>query len=173
MPALAKPDSALGQFQSLAFDAQSKRAVTTHHDSSNGVRVWDSDTGQLLVVMCGHSGEVTDASFSPDGRRVLSASRDGTAKVWDSESGVCLLSLQAHGFGLESAVFSPDGCYIAAGSVRGDVQLWSGGSVCLATFVEHIFIVTHLVFSPDGRTSCSGDDAGIVCLRDICGFIEH
>src|SRR5262249_25542806 len=34
-----------------------------------------------------HQGEVWTASFSPDGRRIVTASSDNTAQVWDAESG--------------------------------------------------------------------------------------
>ena len=174
----AQPDSALGHFLSVSFDAQSKRTVTTHLDLPNGdmdfcVRVWDNDTGELLVVMAGHSGLVTRATFSPDGRRVLSASDDGTAKVWDAESGVCMLSLEEQGEKLRKAIFSPDGCYIATASNDMNVQLWRADGVRLATFAEHTAWVDHLVFSPDGRTLASGDYQGNVHIRDISGLVQH
>ena len=131
---LATPDYPLGEFRSLSFDHRSKRVVTTHGRSRNGesdlrVRVWDNDTGELLVTMSGHSEQVTHASFSPDGRRILSASWDSTAKVWDAASGACLLSLEGHKAGLTKAIFSPDGCYIATASRDRDVRLWRGDGV--------------------------------------------
>ena len=118
MPAAAQPNAALGGFNSLSFDPQGKRTVTSHSYIRGGnvdcrVRVWDNDTGELLVVMEEHSERATHATFSPDGRRILSASSDRSAKVWDAESGVCLFSLDGHETALMEAIFSPDGCYIA------------------------------------------------------------
>ena len=179
VPAVAKPDAALGYFRALLFDPQSKRVVTTHGDLPNGktdsrVRIWDNDTGELLVVMAGHSGLADYASFSPDGRRVLSASHDGTARVWDAESGVCLLSLEGHEAGLTNAIFSPDGCYIATASIDRNVYLWRGeDGIRLATFAEHTIDVKHLVFLPDGRALASGGFDGIVHIRDISGLVQH
>ena len=179
VPALATPDPGLGQFESLSFDPENQRAVSTHGQSRNGevdscVRVWDNETSELLAVLTGHSGKVTHANFSPDGRRVLSSSLDRTAKVWDPESGACLLSLEEVEEGLTKAIFSPDGCYIATASDHGYVQLWSGeDGVRLATFAEHTRWVTHLAFSPDGRTLASGDNDGIVHIRDISKLVSH
>ena len=44
----------------------------------------------LLVQVCslkGHRGDVTSVAFTPDGRHVLSGSRDKLVKVWDVETG--------------------------------------------------------------------------------------
>ena len=56
VPALAKPELALGRFSSVSFDPQSKRTVTIHSDSRGlprdfCIRVWDNDSGGLLAVM--------------------------------------------------------------------------------------------------------------------------
>jgi len=39
---------------------------------------------------------VTACTVTPDGRRVVSASWDGTLKVWDVESGACLFTQYAN-----------------------------------------------------------------------------
>jgi WD40 repeat protein len=44
-------------------------------------RVWDAQTGQPLTLPLEHRGGVASAEFSPDGRRVLTAS--GEARLWD------------------------------------------------------------------------------------------
>ena len=178
VPAVANPYALFGTFSSLSFDPQSKRTVTTHqhprYEMDLCVRVWDNDTGELLASMAGHSKTVDPASFSPDGRRVLSASMDGTAKVWDAESGVCLLSLGGHEAGVWSAIFSPDGRHIATAFYDRNIRLWRGeDGMCLATFAEHTRGVSHLAFSPDGHTLASGDVDGIVHIRDISGFVQH
>jgi WD40 repeat protein len=45
--------------------------------------VWDAATGKPLTSTLEHQGYVVGAAFSPDGTRVVTASRDKTARVWD------------------------------------------------------------------------------------------
>jgi WD40 repeat protein len=64
-----------------AFSPDDKRIVSGGlHD--NTVRVWDAATGKELRHYEGHRGVVTGVAFFPDGKRIASASHDGTARIW-------------------------------------------------------------------------------------------
>ena len=60
-----------------------------------------------------HAGEVASASFSPDGKRVVTASWDKTARVWDADTGKPVGEPMTHGKGVRSPRFSPDGKRVA------------------------------------------------------------
>ena len=64
-----------------AFSPDGKRIVAGGH-TDNMVRVWDSATGRELRCYEGHTSAVTRVAFFPDGKRLVSASRDGTARIW-------------------------------------------------------------------------------------------
>jgi WD40 repeat protein len=51
------------------------------------VRVWDPETGKEVRKLEGHTNDVNSANFSPDGKRIVSASDDKTVRVWDPETG--------------------------------------------------------------------------------------
>ena len=59
------------------------------------VKVWDAQTGQELLSFKGTSAYVSSVAFSPDGKRLASASWAATVKVWDAQTGQELLSFKA------------------------------------------------------------------------------
>ena len=74
-------------------------------------------SGRILRVFEGHKSGITSLVFSPDGRTLASASRDGTLHLWDVATGACLAILLALPEGW--AAFSPDGRYKIGGGVGG------------------------------------------------------
>jgi WD40 repeat protein len=73
-----------GHAYCAAFSPDGKRVVTGGF-FDNTVRVWDVETGKALHSYKGHTGGVTCVTcvtFFPDGKRIASASADGTARVW-------------------------------------------------------------------------------------------
>ena len=48
------------------------------------MRVWDVETGELLITLSGHELPARSVTFSPDGRRILSATRK-EMRVWETE----------------------------------------------------------------------------------------
>lgn len=72
-----------------------------------------------------HHRGVARAVFSPDGTRVLTASRDGTARVWDAATGEPISPALRHAAEVGDAVFSPDGLHAVTASDDHTVRLWS------------------------------------------------
>ena len=69
------------------------------------------------LTLTGHTKGVNSAAPFPDGRRLVTASDDKTAKVWDAETGAELLTLTGHTDIVISAALMPDGhSVLTAGS---------------------------------------------------------
>jgi WD40 repeat protein/serine/threonine protein kinase/tetratricopeptide (TPR) repeat protein len=71
-----------------------------------------------------HAGPVHGADFSPDGRLVVTASADGTARVWDVATGSAVGKPICQEGGFSGAVFSPDGKLILTWSPYTERTPW-------------------------------------------------
>jgi WD40 repeat protein len=104
---------------SARFSRDGTRLVTASRD--NDARIWDTWTGESLVTLRGHFGVVRDASFSPDGRWVVTAGPQ-TGALWDSTSGARLFFLYGHQKPLSAATFDETGTRILTGGLDGQVR---------------------------------------------------
>ena len=115
--------------------------VTADNDGS--ACVWKVSSGKLMRVFtepAGVSGGVAGglgvggsamrwAVFSPDGKQVLTANDDGTARVWDVSSGKQLQVVsEPNGEAINDAWFSPDGKQIVTASNDGTARIWSAAT---------------------------------------------
>ena len=88
------------------------------------MRLWDLEGERELRTFQWRTGPVQGVAVSADGRRALSASRDGTVRLWDGESGRGLHRFEGHTADVHGAVFSPDGRHALSGSLDKTVRLW-------------------------------------------------
>jgi hypothetical protein len=88
------------------------------------VKLYDTDTFQEFLSLRGHADLVWSVAFSPDGRRIASASNDRTVKIWDSATGQEVLTLRGHTGDVRSVAFSPDGRTLASAGRDRLVKIW-------------------------------------------------
>lgn len=78
-----------------------------------------------LLCVLPHDEPVSNATFSPDGTRALTASDDMTARVWDATTGEPVTPPMEHtGHELGAATFSPDGTRILTASQDEAARVW-------------------------------------------------
>jgi WD40 repeat protein len=98
----------------VAFSPDGNRLASASNDEM--VRVWDASSGQQLLTLKGHTGEVRAVAFNPGGNRVASAADNHTVKVWDAQTGQEALALKGHTHGVFGVAWSPDGNRLASAS---------------------------------------------------------
>ncbi|KXN86934.1 Nuclear distribution protein PAC1 [Leucoagaricus sp. SymC.cos] len=60
------------------------------------IKLWDTQTGQLLRNLHGHDNWVRALAFHPSGKYLLSSADDKTIRVWELSTGRCVKTVEAH-----------------------------------------------------------------------------
>ena len=112
------------------------------------ITLWNVETGKPIQVMTGHTGEVYDLAFSPDGKHLVS----GGARVWEyheDEDGSTVCPDGTYMFMIEDGrsyyfYFGEDG------HIDTTVKVWETvGGECIAT-LENDGWTNRIAFSSDG-----------------------
>jgi formylglycine-generating enzyme required for sulfatase activity len=135
--------------QAAAADREAERLAAAKAAAEKAI-------AETIVILKGHSEEVISVAFSPDGKQIVSGSRDATAKVWDAETGQLSLTLTGHAHIVESVAFSPDGKRIVSGSFDKAMKVWDAETGQLLHTTRHANGVASVAFSPDGKRITSG-----------------
>jgi WD40 repeat protein/serine/threonine protein kinase len=88
------------------------------------VKLWDADDGEEVLSLTGHTGPVYGVCWSPDGKRLATASDDQTVKVWEAAKGQEALTLKGHTGAVLSVCWSPDGQRLASAGFDQAVKVW-------------------------------------------------
>jgi WD40 repeat protein len=105
-----------------------------------------------LLLQTGHSSEIGSVAFSPDGKRALTGSRDGTAILWDVATGQQLCTFRG---GPGPVAFNPDDNQVFTCSGYAGFLWEANTGKQLQTFQKHegdvSFEFRSAVFSRDGE----------------------
>jgi WD40 repeat protein len=147
------------------FSPDGNRIATGSWDGT--AKVWQTDDGQELFTVSGHTDRVWEVNFSPDGSRLVTASHDGTAKVWDANTGSELFTLAGHSEPIQGMAYSSDGSLIATSSWDDTVKIWDAKTGQESITLNAGADLTDVAISPDGTLVAAGGNNAAVTVWDI------
>ncbi len=131
------------------------------------VGVWKIN-GELNCMLIGHQDMVTSVAFSPDGQRVITTSRDQTARIWKM-NGECEKVLYGQ---FTTAAFLPDGQRIIAGLHDATIRIMNVSGELTGNLEGHRDSITSVVVSSDGQHIATGSEDCTVRIWTIGGEFE-
>ena len=119
-----------------------------------------------------HADWIFAVAFSPDGKRLASASRDKTGKVFDLEKKESLVTFPGHAQPVYTVSFTPDGKGVATGGEDNRIRIWNpdndGKQIReIGGFGGTVF---KLRYSPDGKNLLAAAGDKIVHVFDAEGL---
>lgn len=124
--------------------------------------------GRRLERLIENDEAITALALSPDGRRIVSGSREGGLHVWDAASGALVGTATERTAYVNGVAFSPDGRRFVSANKDATLHRWdaASGQPVGAPMAGHQGQVGCVAFSPDGRRIVSGGWDGSVRLWD-------
>jgi len=172
----ASRELAAGSISSLDVDPERSillalQAVAVEHtleaEAALHQAVLDS---RVRLTLRGHKDGLTSVAVSPDGKRIVTSSLDGTVKVWDAVTGQEILTLRGHSDAVWSVAFSPTGSQLVTASSDKTAIVWDAVSgKPLITLSGHTEGISRAVFSPidDGVHVATASDDGTAKVWDV------
>lgn len=128
-------------------------------DRSNGLVVWEADTGRLYMDLVGHKSEIRSLAWRPDSTVLVSSSMDGTVKMWDMNHGNLIKSWDAHPGGVTAVAICNDGTIATTGADR-KVKLWNAAGAAAGELPPMPEQSLEVSISVDGVYVAAGDWSG-------------
>jgi WD40 repeat protein len=132
-----------------AFSPDSQRLITAVGAVAT---VWEVASGQKLAELRGHTADIDDARFSPDGTMILTVAKDKTIRLWNTANATAIASLGGDANALATGQFSPDGKHVVTISDNHLASLWRAEDGSLISQLGAEKHYTSMAFAPDGKT---------------------
>jgi len=161
---------------------KSVRALAIHEElghlsvaySDNFIRTYDLSTWKLINEIEAHKLSVFAIRYSPDGRYLLSGSRDAHLKVWDVFGGYALkTSIVAHMFAINHIDYSADSKHFVTCSMDKSIKVWDAETFNLLKVIDkarhagHGTSINTLLWSKHNNLLVSGSDDRSISIWKI------
>lgn len=137
-----RADGLSSGMQAVSYSPDGLRLASGRGDGA--IFIWDANGAidQLPITLTGHTGEMTDLIFSPDGQRLYSLCyQDGTIRAWDVESGANLWMIEStFNQNISAMALSLDGSRIAtSANTDSALRLWDAATGTPLQMIDDAF----------------------------------
>lgn len=149
----------------LAVDRSGARVAIATLD---GPTVVERPDGTGLVTLAKPGPEANALAFSPDGKHIVGAFENNTARIWNATTGKQERVLK-HDATVFDARYSRDGRFIVTGAGDGTVRVWPLGGGPPVLLTGHRGEVNGVAFDPTGTRVLSAGNDGTVRVWNATG----
>lgn len=127
----------------------------------NQLILWDASS-KRAVARCFHDHLINNCSFSSDGRLIVSASSDYSARIWEVPSLRLKAALIGHEDDVDMAVFSPDDTKVATCALDRTIRIFDLSGCCLKVLRGHTGNILSVAWTRDGERLVSSSVDGTI-----------
>ena len=152
-----------------AVAAHGNLIATAGYD--NKLILWDANSKRPLA-RANHDHLVNYCGFSRNGKSIVSASSDFSARIWDVPTLRLRAALIGHEDDVDMAVFSPDDALVATCALDRTLKIFNLSGQCLRTLKGHTGNILSVAWSKDGSRLVSSSVDGTVREWDAVSGAE-
>lgn len=151
-------DAANHEWFKIAYNGSQIVSASENENDVWYLKVWNADTGQLMIPPVKHQGRITSAGFCPDGDYLATSCFDGKVRIIELKTGHIPFPVLDHDDVVTDAFFSPDNKHILTSQGDGQIVIWNY-MTSQKTMVPQSAPSFFCGFSPNGKY-------GLICSID-------
>ena len=127
----------LSEKSARTIDISKTRGEIAVGYSDFSIRIFDLDDLKLKHEWKAHTNSVFTVRYTPDGKFLISGSRDARLKVWDAEAGYLQAAeVVAHLYAINHLDFSPNGKHFVTCSMDKSIKVWDAEQLKLLKVID-------------------------------------
>ncbi|MFB2835588.1 protein kinase domain-containing protein [Floridanema evergladense] len=141
----------------MAVAISANKQVIASGGLDDQIKVWSSQTGELLHNLSGHTKAVNSLTISPDSLILVSGSDDEKIKLWNLHTATLMQTLTEHSRDVNAVAISPDGQILVSGGDDRTIKLWRlKNGLPIRTLFASAGMIKAIAIDPKGDLIATG-----------------